>query len=185
MAQTLARWRSEGLVQRQIVLQGCLEPRPASANQPLGPRWPARSAAWAALAGHIGCGFHMGTSSEGRKTESQLVIDLKLTTIALSTASVCARPLQTGSSVAVCASRLTPLGDCELRGERLGLAGEAGLAGRGRAGEECRSLGPGRRRDGLATGVRGAGCGSVGRAGRRRIGGWPAAAAFAPFDLAG
>ena len=108
---------------------GCLEPRPASANQPLGPHSPATSI------GHIGCGFHMGTSSEGRakQFESQLVIELKLTTIALSMASVCARPLQTGSSVAVCASRLTPLGDCELGGERLGLAGELelGLVGVG------------------------------------------------------
>ena len=75
------------------------------------------------------------TSSEGRvkQFESQLVIELKLTTIALSMASVCARPLQTGSSVAVCASRLMPLGDCELGGERLGLAGELelGLVGVG------------------------------------------------------
>ena len=75
------------------------------------------------------------TSSEGRvkQFESQLVIELKLTTIALSMASVCARPLQTGSSVAVCASRLMPLGDCELGGERLGLVGELelGLVGVG------------------------------------------------------
>jgi hypothetical protein len=53
-----------------------------------------------------------------------LVIELNSTTIALSMASVCARPPQTGSSVAVCASRLAPLADCEF-------AGEAGLAGRG------------------------------------------------------
>jgi hypothetical protein len=66
----------------------------------------------------------MGTSIEFGKLESQLVIELNSTTIALSMASVCARPPQTGSSVAVCASRLAPLADCEF-------AGEAGLAGRG------------------------------------------------------
>ena len=43
-AQTSASWLSGGPFQGQIVPQGCPELRPASANQPLGPRWPAISA---------------------------------------------------------------------------------------------------------------------------------------------
>ena len=43
-AQTSASWLSGGPFQGQIMPQGCPELRPASANQPLGPRWPAISA---------------------------------------------------------------------------------------------------------------------------------------------
>ena len=47
-AQTSASWLSGGLCQRQIVLQAAPELRPASANQPRGPRARAISA-WLGL----------------------------------------------------------------------------------------------------------------------------------------